>query len=70
LKTIRMSRDFDYAPTTPRWLVALKGGHTIARVPEAAVKAIIEAGAGELSTAVAQAVWPKPRGKRRWPLAG
>jgi hypothetical protein len=67
LKTIRMLRDFDYAPTR-KWAVALKAGCTIARVPEAAVKAIIAADAGELAE-VPDVIWPMPKrwGKRCQP---
>jgi hypothetical protein len=49
MKTVRMFRDFDYRPT-PKFLTAFKGGKTYSRIPEAAVKAIIEAKAGEIVT--------------------
>jgi len=63
MKTIRMLADFDYAPTR-KWMVALKAGHTIGRVPEAAVKAIAAAGAGEPVDAPGEVNWPMPR--RGW----
>lgn len=70
MKTIRMLRDFDYMPTR-KWLVALKAGHTVARVPEAAARAVLAAGAGELVAAPGDINWPMPkRWGRRWQPAG
>jgi len=62
MKTLRMLRDFDYAPTR-KWMVALKAGHTVARAPEAAVRAVIAAGAGELVELPGDVTWPMPK---RW----
>lgn len=47
MKTVRMLRDFDYRPT-PRVVVAYKKDKTYSRVPEAAVKAIVAAEAGQI----------------------
>jgi hypothetical protein len=49
MKTVQMLRDFNYCPTR-RIAVAYLGGVTYPRVPEAAVRAIIKAGAGEVVT--------------------
>jgi len=62
MKTIRMLADFDYAPTR-KWLLALKAGHVVGRVPETAVRAVIAAGAGELVDAPGEVLWPMPK---RW----
>lgn len=47
MKTVVMHRNFDYRPT--RHLIrAYKGGQKYNRVPEAAVAAIVAAGAGRI----------------------
>jgi hypothetical protein len=70
MKTVRMLRDFDYVPTR-KWLLALQAGYVLGRVPEAAVKAIVAAGAGELVDAPGEVNWPMPkRWGRRCPPAG
>jgi hypothetical protein len=62
MKTIRMLRDYDYQPTR-KWMVALKAGHVVGRAPEAAVKAVVAAGAGEVVNAPGEVNWPMPK---RW----
>lgn len=47
MKKVKMSRDFDYRPTSQR-LTAFRAGRTYPRVPEAAAEAIVAAGAGEI----------------------
>lgn len=47
MKTIKMERDFSYRATS-RAFVQYLGGTTYQRVPEAAVRAIVAAGAGEI----------------------
>lgn len=47
MKTVTMERDFDYRPTK-HLMRAYKGGKTYSRVPEAAVAAIVAAGAGRV----------------------
>jgi hypothetical protein len=47
MKTIRMERDFSYRATS-RAFVQYLGGQTYQRVPEAAVRAIVSARAGEV----------------------
>lgn len=70
MKTVRMTKDYDYF-ATPKYLVAYKAGTVVTRVPEAAVEAIIAAGAGEVVGEVADdeedaTEQPKPkRGNRR-----
>lgn len=49
MKTIRMLRDFNYWPWKTRHVtIAYQGDHIYQRVPEAAVRAILAAGAGEI----------------------
>lgn len=69
MKTIRILRDFDYHATR-KYLVAYKAGTTVARVPEAAVEAILAAKAGEIAEDLPDdepaSEQPKPkRGKRK-----
>jgi hypothetical protein len=49
MKTVTMTRDFTYRP---KWNVDVvyRGGVTYRRVPEAAVRAIVGAGAGAVAT--------------------
>jgi hypothetical protein len=47
VKTLTMIRDFSYR-AKPRVFIQYRGGCTYERVPEAAVKAITEAGAGTI----------------------
>lgn len=47
MKTVEMSRDYDYRPTAQR-LTAFKGGKTYEKVPNAAAEAIVAAGAGKI----------------------
>jgi hypothetical protein len=49
MKTMVMSRTFDYRPRTGV-IVVYESGKRYDRVPEAAVRAIREAGAGEIMT--------------------
>ncbi len=44
-----MDRDFDYRPVRAQ-VIAYRGGRTYQRVPEAAVRAIVAAGAGGASS--------------------
>jgi hypothetical protein len=46
MKTVTMSRDFDYRPKAGV-VIAYRGGRTYERVPELAAKAIRDAGAGQ-----------------------
>lgn len=68
MKTVRIVKDFDYHATR-KYVVAYKAGTTVTRVPEAAVQALVEVGAGEIvgETADEEATeQPKPRrGKRK-----
>lgn len=48
MKTVKMARDYSYR-ATPRVFVQYIGGETYQRVPEAAVRAITAAGAGEVA---------------------
>lgn len=47
MKTVRMIKDYSYR-ATPRVFVQYLGETTYQRVPEAAVRAIVAAGAGEI----------------------
>lgn len=47
MKTVTMSKDFDYRPR-PGVVIAYLAGRTYERVPEAAVAAIRQAGVGEV----------------------
>lgn len=47
MKTVRMTRDFDYHATGQN-MVAYKADKTYERVPNAAADAIVAAGAGEV----------------------
>lgn len=47
MKTMFMKRSFDYRPK-PGVIFAYEGGQRYERVPEAAVQAILRAGAGEI----------------------
>jgi hypothetical protein len=47
MKTVRMKRDFSYRAKRTVFVQYL-GGVTYPRVPEAAVRAILNAGAGEI----------------------
>lgn len=47
MKTIFMQRSFHYRPL-PGVIIVYEGGRRYARVPEAAVKAILKDGAGEI----------------------
>ena len=49
MKTIAVSRDFNYRPKR-HVVVKYIGGETYRRVPEAAVRAIVDAGAGRIVT--------------------
>lgn len=71
MKTVEMDRDFAYLPH-PSQSVMYRKGQRYERVPEAAVKAITEKGAGrvvaedaepEVKAEAAEAVEPK-RGRR------
>jgi len=68
MKTLRMLRDYDYAPTR-KWLMSFKDGTVVGRVPEAAVKAIVAAKAGEVITfdvAGMSVDWlPDPKNRKR-----
>jgi hypothetical protein len=59
MKTIRMSRDYSYRAKRHVFVQYL-GGAIYARVPEAAVRAITEARAGEIVTEEADDVRSKP----------
>jgi len=48
MKTITMARDFAYVPR-PQVTIQYLAGRTYQRVPEAAVRAIISAGAGKIA---------------------
>lgn len=48
MKTVVMIRTFDYRPKAGV-IIAYSGGRRYERVPEAAVRAIVKAGAGEIS---------------------
>lgn len=55
MKTITMLRDFDYHAN--RWItIAYKSGETYRKVPEAAVRAILAAKAGEVEAVTAAAM--------------
>lgn len=47
MKTVRMHRSFDYRPRAGV-IIAYAAGRTYQRVPEAAVRAIVSAQAGEI----------------------
>lgn len=47
MKTVRMTRDFSYR-AKPRVSIQYIGGAVYRRVPEAAVRKILAAGAGEI----------------------
>lgn len=47
MKTVKMLRDYSYR-TTPRVFIQYTAGQTYSRVPEAAVRKIVEAEAGEV----------------------
>lgn len=47
MKTVEMARDFSYR-AKPRVFIQYLGGTTYERVPEAAARAIVEAGAGKI----------------------
>jgi len=47
VKTVRMKRSLDYRPR-PGVIIAYESGRKYERVPEAAVRAILRDGAGEI----------------------
>lgn len=68
MKTVRILKDWDYHATR-KYVVSYKAGTTVTRVPEAAVTALVEAGAGEIVGETADdetSEQPTPkRGKRK-----